>query len=81
MGASGSLRLSPCWSRSIHEQEPWVSVDEVAKHLGIVKDMVYYWIELKSLLAYRVGCLWKFKLSQVDAWIELRQVKLITRIE
>lgn len=54
----------------MHEQEPWVSVDEVAKHLGIVKDTVYRWIESKSLPAHRVGRLWKFKLSQVDAWIE-----------
>jgi excisionase family DNA binding protein len=54
----------------MHEQESWVSVDEVAKHLGIAKDTVYRWIESKSLPAHRVGRLWKFKLSQVDAWIE-----------
>jgi excisionase family DNA binding protein len=47
-----------------------VSVEEVAKHLGIAKDTVYRWIESKSLPAHRVGRLWKFKLSQVDAWIE-----------
>ncbi len=29
----------------MHEQEPWVSVNEVAKHLGIAKDTVYRWIE------------------------------------
>jgi len=45
-------------------------VEEVAKHLGIAKDTVYRWIESKSLPAHRVGRLWKFKLSQVDAWIE-----------
>lgn len=39
-------------------------------HLGIAKDTVYRWIESKSLPAHRVGRLWKFKLSQVDAWIE-----------
>ena len=52
------------------EQEPWVSVDTVATHLGVAKDTVYRWIESKSLPAHRVGRLWKFKLSQVDAWIE-----------
>lgn len=50
--------------------EPWVSVEEVANHLGIAKDTVYRWIEAKSLPAHRVGRLWKFKLSHVDAWIE-----------
>jgi excisionase family DNA binding protein len=54
----------------MYQHEPWVSVDEVAKHLGIAKDTVYRWIESKSLPAHRVGRLWKFKLSQVDEWIK-----------
>lgn len=54
----------------MREHEPWVSGEEVAKHLGIAKDTVYRWIESKSLSAHRVGRLWDFKLSQVDAWIE-----------
>ena len=28
--------------------EPWVSVDDVAKHLGVVKDSVYRWIERRG---------------------------------
>ena len=43
---------------------------DAAKHLGIAKDTVYRWIESNSLPAHHVGRLWKFKLSQVDAWIE-----------
>ena len=49
--------------------EPWVSVDEVASHLGVAKDSVYRWIEAKSLPAHRVGRLWKFKLSEIDEWV------------
>ena len=49
--------------------EPWVSVDEVASHLGVAKDSVYRWIEKKGLPAHRVGRLWKFKLSEIDAWV------------
>jgi len=49
--------------------EPWVSVDEVASHLGVAKDSVYRWIEAKGLPAHRVGRLWKFKLSEIDAWV------------
>jgi excisionase family DNA binding protein len=49
--------------------EPWVSVDQVAAHLGVAKDTVYRWIESKSLPAQRVGRLWKFKLSDVDRWV------------
>ena len=51
------------------EQEPWASVEDVAKHLGIARDTVYRWIESKALPAHKVGRLWKFKLSQVDAWV------------
>ena len=49
--------------------EPWVSVDEVASHLGVARDTVYRWINSKSLPAQRIGRLWKFKLSDVDAWV------------
>lgn len=49
--------------------EPWASVDDVAKHLGVAKDSVYRWIEQKGLPARRVGRLWKFKLSEIDAWV------------
>ena len=53
----------------MQEQEPWVSVDDVARHLGIAKDTVYRWIESKSLPAHRVGRLWKFKVTEVDDWV------------
>ena len=49
--------------------EPWVSVDDVAKHLGVAKDSVYRWIERKGLPAHRMGRLWKFKISEVDEWV------------
>ena len=50
--------------------EPWVSVDEVSRHLGVAKDTVYRWIESRGLPAHRLGRLWKFKLSEVDAWVQ-----------
>jgi excisionase family DNA binding protein len=49
--------------------EPWVSVDDVAAHVGVAKDTVYRWIEMRTLPAHRVGRLWKFKLSEVDQWV------------
>ncbi len=51
------------------DQEPWVSVEDVAKHLGVAKDTVYRWIEARQLPAHRLGRLWKFKLSDVDQWV------------
>lgn len=49
--------------------EPWVSVEDVAAHLGVARDSVYRWVEAKKLPAHRVGRLWKFKLSEVDEWV------------
>ena len=49
--------------------EPWVSVENVAAHLGVAKDSVYRWIDVKGLPAHKIGKLWKFKLSEIDPWV------------
>ncbi len=49
--------------------EPWVSVDDVAAHLGVVKASVYRWIDSKGMPAHKIGKLWKLKLSEVDDWV------------
>jgi excisionase family DNA binding protein len=52
--------------------EPRVSVEQVAQHLGVAKDIVYRWREHRGLPAHRVGRLWKFKLFEVDDWVRAR---------
>lgn len=49
--------------------EPWVTVEDVAQHLGVAKDTIYRWREHKGLPAHRVGRLWKFQISEVDEWV------------
>lgn len=51
--------------------EPWVTAEEVARHLGVVKDTIYRWRESRNLPAHKVGRLWKFQLSEVDEWVRL----------
>ena len=48
----------------------WLSVDEIADYLGVAKQSIYRWIDYKYLPAHRVGKLWKFKRSEVDAWVK-----------
>jgi excisionase family DNA binding protein len=55
--------------------ERWASVDEVTAHLGVSRDTIYRWIEAKALPAHRIGRLWKFKLSEVDAWVRAGRAK------
>jgi excisionase family DNA binding protein len=50
-------------------KEPWVAAEQVAGHLGVAKETVYRWREHKGLPAHKVGRLWKFQLSAVDAWV------------
>ena len=51
-------------------EERWVDVEEVAAHLGVGKESIYRWIDKKGLPARRVGRLLRFKLSEVDAWVQ-----------
>jgi excisionase family DNA binding protein len=47
----------------------WLSVDEIASHLGVSRDTVYRWIEKRGLPAHKVGRLWKFRKHEVDDWV------------
>ena len=49
--------------------EPWVSAEEVASHLGVRKESVYRWVDSRGLPVHRVGRLFRFRLSEVDAWV------------
>ena len=51
-------------------EERWVSVEEISKHLGVARDTVYRWIEQRGLPAHKIGRLWKFKLVEVDLWVQ-----------
>lgn len=51
-------------------EDRWLSVDEIAAHLGIKRDTVYRWIDRYGMPAHRIGRLWKFKKEQVDEWVE-----------
>ncbi len=51
------------------EQERWLSVEEIAAHLGVNRDTIYKWIERKQMPAHRLGRLLKFQVSEVNEWI------------
>ena len=50
--------------------ESWMSVDDVASHLGINKDTVYKWLQRKKMPGHKVGRLWKFQLTEIDTWVK-----------
>jgi len=48
----------------------WLSVDEIATHLGVSRDTVYRWIEGRGLPAHKVGRSWKSKIEEIDDWVK-----------
>lgn len=54
----------------MEQPERWLSVVEIAEHLGISKETVYRWLEKGKIPSHKVGKQWKFKASEVDAWVK-----------
>ena len=49
--------------------EKWSTLKEVQEHLGVGRETILHWISLRGMPAYKVGRLWKFKLSEVHDWV------------
>ena len=52
------------------DQDRWLSVEEIAFHLGIKKDTAYKWVAKKHMPAHKVGRLLKFDKAEIDAWVK-----------
>ena len=66
-----SLSATNSGGISVTEQtiEKWVTLKDVQAYLGVGRDTILQWIAKRNMPAYKVGRLWKFKLSEVDDWI------------
>ena len=49
--------------------ERWYSMKEISEYLGITRDTALSWIEKRGMPGVKVGRTWKFKISEVDAWM------------
>lgn len=49
--------------------EKWVNLEDIAEHLSVSPDTVRTWIRNGKLPFYRAGKRYKFKISEVDAWL------------
>jgi excisionase family DNA binding protein len=50
--------------------ENWISITEAATHLGVKVDTIRAWIKKTDIPAHKIGKLWKFKISELDAWVK-----------
>lgn len=58
---------------NINDVERWLSLEEISKHVGCSKDTIRAWIKKDTIPYHKVGRMYKFKISEVDAWIESGQ--------
>ncbi len=52
------------------EVERWVSLEDIASHLDVSKDTIRSWIKKETIPYHKVGRQYKFRVSEVDAWVE-----------
>lgn len=56
---------------STESMDRWISLEEAAAYLGIKECTLREWIKKRSdLPAHKMGRLWKFKYSELDAWVK-----------
>ena len=54
-----------------YSTEKWISLEEAAEHLGVKPVTIRDWIRKeKGIPAHKIGRQWKFKLSELDAWVK-----------
>lgn len=52
------------------EVERWVSLENIATHLDVSKDTIRAWIKKNTIPYHKVGRQYKFRVSEVDVWVE-----------
>jgi len=55
--------------------EKWVNLEDIAVHLSISEDTVRTWIKVGKLPLNKAGKRYKFKISEVDAWVRGGRIK------
>lgn len=60
-------------NNNLNEVEHWVSLEDIAVHLDVSKDTIRAWVKKRTIPYKKVGRQYKFRLSEVDAWVESGQ--------
>ncbi|MGN0423418.1 MAG: helix-turn-helix domain-containing protein [Lachnospiraceae bacterium] len=54
----------------MEDLERWLNLEEIANHIGCSKDTIRTWIKKDAIPYYKVGRQYKFKVSEIDHWIQ-----------
>ena len=53
----------------------YYSMPKICQYLGISRDIALRWIATKNMPAYKIVKNWKFKISEIDEWVNNRQAE------
>lgn len=54
-----------------NNDDRWIGIEEAANYMGVNKDTIRNWIKKDTgIPAHKIRKLWKFKKSELDAWIK-----------
>ena len=59
----------------MEEVEKWVSMKYVCEYLDVTRYTVFRWIKEKEMPVRKVGGNWRFRISEIEEWIEKEQEK------
>jgi excisionase family DNA binding protein len=48
----------------------WLNIEDVEKVFKVHRDTVYRWIESKGFPAHRMGRFYKFKMAEIESWMD-----------
>lgn len=51
------------------ENDKWVNVNDIADYLSVSIDTIRSWIKQDKIPCYKLGKMYKFKLSEIDEWV------------
>ena len=63
------LMLESTSFHSAIDDERYYSMREICVYLGVCRDSAMKWIAHRGLPAHKIGNRWRFKKSEVDAWV------------
>ena len=65
------------WERMMVDHK-WISIEERSEYLGISAVTIRSWIRSgKDIPAVRIGRQWRFRIEEIDEWIESGRSELV----
>ena len=65
------------WERMMVDYK-WISIEELSEYLGISAVTIRSWIRSgKDIPAVRIGRQWRFRIEEIDEWIESGRSELV----